>query len=82
MNASHSLTAFAAPSSFVEGADVTFIGALLAGAAMLAPISPARKGCHMLNVWTVRNGGIRFVRVGRLFFSFGVSRDVRPLGSK
>ena len=58
---------------------IAFTPALLLAAAF---VGRATQDGRVLNVWTVRNGGIRFVRIGRLFFSFGVSRDVRPLGSK
>ena len=33
----------------------------------------------MFNICTRRIGGIRFVKIGRLFISFGLSREYRPL---
>jgi hypothetical protein len=35
-----------------------------------------------INFDTRRVGGIRFVRLGRIFISFGVSRSYRPLGTR
>jgi hypothetical protein len=34
----------------------------------------------LFNFDTRRVGGIRFIRLGRIFLSFGVSREYRPLG--
>lgn len=36
----------------------------------------------MFNVSYSRNGGLRFVKIGRVFFSFGLSKAYRPLGTK
>jgi hypothetical protein len=33
----------------------------------------------ILNFSTRKIGGVRFVKLGRLFFSFGISRKYRPL---
>lgn len=35
-----------------------------------------------INFDTRKNGGIRFVKIGRLFFSFGMSREFRPIGRR
>jgi hypothetical protein len=36
---------------------------------------------NIFNIQYRRVGGIRFVKIGRLFFSFGVSRQYRPLNT-
>lgn len=36
----------------------------------------------MINFSYRRNGGIRFVKIGRLFFSFGLSKAYRPVAAK
>lgn len=35
----------------------------------------------MINFSYQRNGGIRFLKVGRIFLSFGLSKAYRPIGA-
>jgi hypothetical protein len=49
---------------------------------IVAPITGAPAALACPRIWNVgyrKIGGIYFVKIGRLFFSFGVSRHYRPL---
>ena len=45
--------------------------------ALVLPLRIARK-VRLFNVDSIRVGGVRFVKIGRLCFSFSVSREFRP----
>jgi len=36
----------------------------------------------MFNISTRKIGGLRFVKVGRFFFSFCITRQYRPIGGE